>query len=194
MIGQLSAKLASYGTAASRYQHNFSFYISQDFFHIYLYLISSKQILRIHGSKLRHTNFSVDQLKNTRHCQDFAAGRLANIQKLFPDFFTDRRHGQNNFIYVIFLHRLENLFSSPDDLDAIQIPSPFTLIVIDQTTDFIFYIAAGFILTNKRHPCCPGTYYHYLFSLFLFLLMNDRQIESSEQSIAYPDKCSKKEK
>ena len=139
MSCDLTAKLASNGTASTGDQHYLSRHIPHDTLHLSVNRFSSQQILNLHIAELGDTDLSIHQLINTRQHLQLTACLTADIQQFLNLSMRCRRNGDHDLINMVFLCQTADVLAVTCYQHTAQIFSDFTRIIIHQTTYILFH-------------------------------------------------------
>ena len=139
MSCDLTAKLASNGTASTGDQHYLSRHIPHDTLHLSVNGFSSQQILNLHIAELGDTDLSVHQLINTRQHLQLTACLTADIQQFLNLSMRCRRNGDHDLINMVFLCQSADILSIASYENTAQILSNLARIIIHQAAYILLY-------------------------------------------------------
>ena len=117
-LGNLTAELASDGTAAPRNQYHLIPDGRQNLLVIYFHLRSSQQVCDLYVTNPGYIHFTVNQLRNTGNRLQFTVRLLADIQDLLTVLSGRSRNRVNDMINLIFFYHRQNIVSISYDRNA----------------------------------------------------------------------------
>ena len=167
MSCDLTAKLASDGTASSCDQHDFSRHIPHDTLHLSINGFSSQQILNLHIAELGDTDLSVYQLIDSWQYLQLAACLTADIQQFLNLSMRCRRNGDHNLINMIFLCQTTDILSVTCYQHTAQILSDLARIIIHQATHILLYELAVLQFLQQGIASLTGSHDHGVGLAFL---------------------------
>ena len=131
----LSAELASDRAAAARDEHYFIPHILGYRVDIDLHRLSAQKVLNLHRTELLDRRLARDELIHTGQDLQRCPGLLTDLQNLTDLPFRRTRDCHDDLIDVIGLRHLNDLLSSAEHLDSVNIGPLLCLVIIYDTAD-----------------------------------------------------------
>ena len=140
MTCDLSAQFTTNGTAATSDKYHLAFNTVQNLRQINLDRLSAEQIL--HGNVLHPAqgNLTGKELVHTGQDLHFTARLFTDIKDIPCLLPCGARDGKEDRIDLILVNCGQNIFSSAEDGNSLNVAVPFIRIVIDKTANLIFYL------------------------------------------------------
>ncbi len=160
----LTTQFTSDRAAASGHKNTFLGNITHNGLNIHIHSFPAKKIFNLNITNHGQIQVSGHKLINTGKNFQVTVRIFTNIHDFFCGFFAYTRHGDDNFIDIIFFHRFNNLIPAADNFHSMNIIILLMFIIVDKTFDpgiqiithdqlFHDHISG---LTSANDHCIPG--------------------------------------
>ncbi len=193
MACNLTAELASDGAAAPGYEDDLVLHIPDDGVDINLHRFTPEKVIHLDVAQLADRDLTIHELIHAGQRADLAPCLAAQRENILHLASGNARHGDDNLVNVVELCTLDDLVAAADDFDALNVPAPFSLVIIDDAADDHRGKMAAYDLLDNDVRGFAGSDHHncrIVGAVFTLVLLRP---EEAVREAAREFKCNQKE-